>query len=34
MIEEVNSEKLKNFLEMIGLNYPHKERLILLGGCA
>ncbi len=34
MIEEVNSEKLKIFLEMLGLNYPHKEQLILLGGCA
>ena len=34
MIEEVDNEKLKNFLEMIGLNYPHNERLILLGGCA
>jgi hypothetical protein len=34
MIEEINSEKLKIFLEMLGLNYPQKEQLILSGGCA
>jgi hypothetical protein len=34
MIEEVNSEKLKIFLERLGGHYPNKERLILLGGCA
>ncbi len=34
MIEEVSSEKLIFFLETLGRQYPDKDQLILLGGCA
>lgn len=34
MTAEVSSERLIKFLELLGLHYSNKERLILLGGCA
>jgi hypothetical protein len=34
MIEKVSSAKLRIFFDMLGSQYPDKDRLILLGGCA
>ncbi|MBW6474804.1 MAG: hypothetical protein K0B14_16875 [Anaerolineaceae bacterium] len=34
MIGKVSSAKLRIFFEMLGKQYPDKEQLILLGGCA